>query len=269
MLQLRDWNVELSQRWMLQENWEPGGEVVKEEALGSIQGWPKTAWGLWWGLWKCVCSWCLRGLEGVCLGVLEVCLVALPVSLWTIRKVSCLMEKHIKLMKGLDWFWASSVSHPLIIAAPKGSSSIKRIPQRRVQTHLFASQYFHSIFYFFLSSIYSFESIIYNVELTDLEFQFHFHLSICNIMHAVQIFAPQYFYCIQFTIYNMQSSYLLPNFCTPYLQNLLVFTICNSGCAIRMFQKNTIRENQKYNPPRISQGVSLKGSKRISDSDKF
>ena len=39
-------------------------------------------------------------------------------------------------------------------------------------------------------------------------------------------------------------------------------------CAVECFRKTLFRENQKYNPPRISQGVSLKGSKRIFDSDK-
>ena len=36
------------------------------------------------------------------------------------------------------------------------------------------------------------------------------------------------------------------------------------GC----FRKTLFRDYQKYNPPRISQGVSLRGSKMIFDSDK-
>ena len=40
--------------------------------------------------------------------------------------------------------------------------------------------------------------------------------------------------------------------------------LCTLGC----FRKTLFQENWKYNPPRISLGVSLKGSKRIFNFDK-
>ena len=53
-------------------------------------------------------------------------------------------RKHLEVMNGLDWFLESSVSHrPLIMAAPKGSQCIKRIPRwRECANHQFASKYY-------------------------------------------------------------------------------------------------------------------------------
>ena len=56
-------------------------------------------------------------------------------------------ENNWKLWEVRIDFWDHQYpTQPLIIAAPKGSGSIKRIPRRLLQTHLFASQYFDSIF---------------------------------------------------------------------------------------------------------------------------
>ena len=135
-------------------------------------------------------------------------------------------------MKGLDWFWASSVSHPLIIAAPKGSSSIKRIPPRRVQTHLFASQYFHSIFYFF--SLFNLQFWInhlqcrvnwFRVSISSTFVNLRYHACSPNICSSILLLH---------SIYNMQPFYLLPNFFALFTK-LAFFIICNSRCATHLF----------------------------------